>query len=101
MLWRGVLLIAGLIGNAQAHGSEALAQANHCLSCHAMDKKVVGPAFRDVARKYAGDTQAPQRLAAKVIAGGNGSWGVVYMPANKQISPAQARLLVDWILALK
>ena len=66
-----------------------------------MDKKLVGPACRDVARKYTGDAQAPQRLAAKVISGGNGSWGVVYMPANKQISPTQARVLVDWILALK
>lgn len=101
MYWPCMVLAAGLLGLADAHGSEALAQASHCLSCHAMDKKVVGPAFRDVARKYAGDTQAPQRLAAKVIAGGNGSWGVVYMPANKQISPEQARALVDWILALR
>lgn len=100
MLWRGVLLAAGLLGIAQAHGSEALAQASHCLSCHAMDKKVVGPAFRDVARKYAGDAQAPQKLVNKVMAGGNGAWGVVYMPANKHITPAQARVLVDWILAL-
>ena len=101
MRWRGVLLAAGLLALGNAQGSEALAQASHCLSCHAMDKKLVGPAFRDVARKYADDPQAPQRLAAKVISGGNGSWGVVYMPANKQISPAQARVLVDWILALK
>ena len=101
MHWRCVLLAIGLLGSAAAQGSEALAQASHCLSCHAMDKKVVGPAFRDVARKYAGDPQAPHRLAAKVIAGGNGAWGVVYMPANKHISPAQARILVDWILALK
>lgn len=101
MWWHGAVLVAGLLGGAKVHGSEALAQASHCLSCHAVEKKVVGPAFRDVARKYAGDTQAPQRLAAKVIAGGNGSWGVVYMPANKQISPTQARVLVDWILALR
>ncbi len=101
MAWRYCLLAAALLGVASARANEALAQSSHCLSCHAIDKKVVGPAFRDVARRYAGQPGAAQGLAAKVIAGGNGAWGVVYMPANKTITPAQARVLVDWVLSLK
>ena len=101
MAWRCLLVFAAWFAMGHAHANQALAQASHCLSCHALDKKVVGPAFRDVARRYAAQDGAAQRLAAKVINGGNGAWGVVYMPANKQVTPAQARLLVDWILSLK
>jgi cytochrome c len=79
----------------------ALAQDKHCLSCHAIDHKVVGPAYRDVAKRYALDPQASARLSEKVIRGGAGSWGVVPMPANPQVSPEQARELVAWVLNLK
>jgi cytochrome c len=62
---------------------------------------VVGPSFKDVAKKYAGDKEAPAALAAKIIAGGGGVWGAVPMPANPQVSPAEAKTLTAWILGLK
>lgn len=79
----------------------ALAQDKHCLGCHAIDHKVVGPAYRDVAKRYALDPQAASRLSEKVLHGGAGSWGVVPMPANTQVSAEQARELVNWILKQK
>jgi cytochrome c len=84
-----------------AADEKALAQAKNCLACHAIDHKVVGPSYKDVAAKYAGQTDASSRLANKVISGGGGVWGPVPMPANPQVSPAEAKRLVDWILWLK
>lgn len=78
-----------------------LAQSKNCLTCHAVDKKLVGPAYKDVAAKYAGDKGAVDRLTQKVMKGGSGVWGPVPMPANPQVSEAEARKLVTWILTLK
>jgi cytochrome c len=78
-----------------------LAQQKNCLTCHAVDKKLVGPAYKDVAAKYAGDKTAVDRLAQKVMKGGSGVWGQVPMPANPQVSEAEAKKLVQWILTLK
>ena len=78
-----------------------LAQKKNCLSCHAVDAKRVGPAYKDVAAKYADNKDAVAVLSAKVIKGGSGSWGVVPMPANPQVSEAEAKTLVQWILSLK
>ena len=80
---------------------QALATSKNCMACHAVDKKLVGPSFKDVAKKYAGDKAAADKLAEKVIKGGAGAWGPVPMPANPQVNAAEAQKLVAWILAQK
>jgi cytochrome c551/c552 len=99
---------AAKAASAQAAAAQAAADpvtrllnGNACLGCHTADKALVGPAFRDVAAKYRGDPAAAARLAQKVRAGGQGVWGQVPMPANPGLSDADARLLVDWVLAQK
>lgn len=87
--------------SGQAFADEAMAKAKNCMSCHAIDKKVVGPAYKDVAKKYAGDAKAADALATKVIKGGAGVWGPVPMPANAQVNEAESKKLVAWILSLK
>ena len=79
----------------------AFAHEKNCLGCHAVDKKVLGPAYKDVAAKYAGQKDALDKLTVKVLHGGSGVWGVLPMPANPQLSDADARQLVRWILSLK
>jgi cytochrome c len=76
----------------------ALAKQNACLGCHALDKKIVGPSFQAVAKKYTNDPGAIAFLKNKIIKGGAGSWGVVPMPANAKLSAADASLLAGWIL---
>lgn len=78
-----------------------LAQSKNCLTCHAVDKKLVGPAYKDVAAKYAGDKGAADRLAQKIMKGGSGVWGPVPMPANPQVNEAEAKKLAAWVLTLK
>jgi cytochrome c len=78
-----------------------LAQKKNCLACHSVDKKVVGPAYKEVAAKYAGDKDAVQTLTQKVLKGGVGVWGQIPMPANPQVNEAEAKQLVTWILGLK
>ena len=80
---------------------EAMAKSKNCMACHAIDKKMVGPAYKDVAKKYAGDATAADKLAAKVIKGGAGVWGPVPMPANAQVNPDEAKKLVAWVLSQK
>jgi cytochrome c len=94
-------VVAGIAVTAPAFADEALAKTKNCMACHAIDKKVVGPAYKDVAKKYAGDAKAPDILAAKVIKGGSGVWGPVPMPANAQVNDAEAKKLVAWVLSLK
>ena len=86
---------------APAMADEALAKAKNCMACHAVANKVVGPAYKDVAKKYAGDKTAADKLAAKVIKGGSGVWGAVPMLANPQVSEAEAKKLVAWVLSQK
>ena len=102
---RTKLLSALMILTASA-ASPAFAQADfaqkkNCMACHAVDKKVLGPAFKDVAAKYAGQKDAADKLAAKVVKGGSGTWGNIPMPANPQVTDAEAKQLVGWILTLK
>ncbi len=80
---------------------QALAQAKNCLSCHSIDKKIVGPAYKDVAKKYAGQKDAADKLASKIMKGGAGVWGVVPMPVNSQVNEAEAKKLANWVLSLK
>ena len=92
----GSLLVAG-----QASANQALAQKSGCLACHGVDKKVLGPAFKDVAAKYKGDKSAEGKLVAKVKAGGSGVWGPMPMPANSpQVKDDDIKSIVQWILSL-
>jgi cytochrome c len=84
-----------------AHAQADLAQKKNCMACHAVDKKVLGPAYKDVAAKYAGQKDAVDKLAQKVMKGGAGVWGAVPMPANPQVTEAEAKQLVSWILTVK
>jgi len=83
-----------------AMANPELAQRKNCLTCHSLDQKIVGPAYRDVAAKYAGQDDALLRLTAKVQTGGTGVWGTAVMPPNP-VTPDEARTLVSWILSLK
>ena len=76
-----------------------LAKKNNCLACHAIDKKLVGPAYQDVAKKYAGQADAEATLARSIKAGGSGKWGPIPMPAQAQLSDADAKTLAAWVLA--
>jgi cytochrome c len=96
-----LLAAAGLLIAGQASADEALAKAKNCMSCHAVDKKVVGPSYKDVAKKYAGNAGAAATLEAKVKKGGSGTWGTVPMPPNPAVSDADIKKLVAWILATK
>ena len=97
-----VAAAAALIAPAFAAEDIAkLAQDKNCLACHAVDKKVVGPSYKEVAAKYKGDKTAAAKLAEKVQKGGSGVWGQVPMPANPQVNPAEAKKLVDWVLSQK
>ncbi|MCU6432782.1 c-type cytochrome [Undibacterium sp. Jales W-56] len=98
LLMSAVLAIAA---SGSAMASADLAKAKNCMACHAVATKVVGPAYKDVAKKYAGDKTAEDKLVKKVMAGGSGTWGAIPMPANPQVTEAEARTLVKWVLASK
>lgn len=91
---------AGLLVAAPVMASQELAQKKNCLACHAVDKKLVGPAYKEVAAKYKADKGAEAKLAEKVVKGGSGVWGQVPMPPNPQVSADEAKTLVKWILAM-
>ena len=90
---------AAVLVAAPAFASKELAQKNACMACHAMDKKMVGPSFQDVAKKYAGQKDAEAMLAASIKKGGSGKWGPIPMPAQSALSEADAATLSTWILA--
>ncbi len=86
---------------APVWADQALATSRNCMACHAVDRKVVGPAYKDVAAKYKGDKTAADKLALKIMKGGAGVWGPVPMPANVQVTEAESRKLAAWVLSLK
>jgi cytochrome c len=88
-------------GRAAVPAGEQLFQKNDCTTCHAVDHKVVGPAFQDVAKKYAGQPNATQTLVDAIKKGHVGTWGQVPMPPHPNISDADLKEIVDWILSLK
>ena len=95
MKFRTFSLSAVVLASVGLHAVPAMAQADlaqkkNCMACHAVDKKVVGPAYKDVAAKYAGQKDAVDKLAQKVMKGGAGVWGAVPMPANPQVTDAEA-----------
>ena len=93
------LLLAGSAHAADAEKAKALAQSKNCLACHTIDKKLVGPAYTEIAKKYKGNKDAEAMLIKKVINGGGGVWGTIPMPPNP-VKDDEAKLLVDWILSL-
>ena len=92
---------AATLAASPAFANADLAQKKNCMACHAVDKKLVGPAYKDVAAKYAGQKDAVDKLAAKIQKGGAGVWGPVPMPANTQVNEAEAKKLAAWVLTLK
>jgi cytochrome c len=86
---------------APALADAALATSKNCMACHAVDKKLVGPSFKDVAAKYAGQKDAVDKLAGKIVKGGAGVWGPVPMPANAQVNDADAKKLATWVMTQK
>ncbi len=85
--------------SAPAFASKELAQKNNCMACHAIDKKLVGPAFQDVGKKYSGQKDAETTMAASIKKGGSGKWGPIPMPAQAALSDADAKALAGWVLA--
>jgi len=96
-----VASVLGFCSLTQALASQELATAKNCMACHAVDRKVVGPGYLDVAKKYSGDAGAQARLATKILKGGGGVWGPIPMPANTQVNEAEANQLAAWVLSLK
>jgi cytochrome c len=86
---------------AFAQDAAALAKSKNCMACDSVQTKLVGPAYKDVAAKYAGQKDAEGKLVTKVLKGGSGVWGPVPMPANPQVSEAEAHTLVKWVLSQK
>ena len=84
-----------------AYADQALAKAKNCFACHAVDKTIMGPAYKDVAAKYAGNKEAVDLLAKKIQTGGEGVWGNIPMPPHPQVNDAQAKKLASWILSIK
>ena len=82
-----------------AHANLELAKKHACFACHAVDKKLVGPSYKDVAAKYRGDGGAEAKLVDKVKKGSQGTWGQVPMPPNASVPDADVRALVKWILS--
>ncbi len=99
-IYVATMIAVGLGVSGQVLADEALAKAKNCMSCHAVDKKLVGPSYKDVAAKYKGDAGAAEALATKVKAGGKGVWGQIPMPPNN-ITPGEAKKLVSWVLSQK
>jgi len=99
----GAALIAAcsmLTISTPAVASAELAKQKNCLACHAADKKLVGPSYKDVAAKYKADKNAPANLAKKIREGGVGAWGQIPMPANPQVSEQEAQTLSKWVLSM-
>jgi cytochrome c len=93
------LIVMSATFAAPAFANLDLAKKNACMACHGVDKKVVGPSYQDVAKKYAGQKDAVANLAKSIKAGGSGKWGPVPMPAQAALSDADANTLAAWILA--
>jgi len=96
----GLALVAGWVISPAALADEALAKKHNCTACHSVDKKMVGPAYQDVAKKYKGQADAPAKLAEKVKKGGSGVWGAVPMPPNAAVPDGDIKTLVAWVLKM-
>jgi cytochrome c len=94
-------LAAGFAVSTPALADLQLATAKNCMACHAVATKLVGPSYKDVAAKYAGQKDAVDKLAAKIVKGGSGVWGPVPMPANAQVNADEAKKLAAWVMTQK
>jgi cytochrome c len=102
MIGVGVVGLGATVARAAApdvQRGRIVANANACMGCHAVDRKLVGPSFQQIAAKYKADAQAAVKLARKVKEGGSGVWGMIPMPAHQSMSDADIRAVVDWVLA--
>ena len=97
---KALIAVLALAAVSPAFANAELAQKKNCLACHATDKKLVGPAYKDVAAKYAGQKDAVAKLAEKIQKGTSGTWGPVPMPAN-QVTPEEAKQLATWVMSIK
>lgn len=98
----GPLTLGGLtLGASSAQASAELAKSRNCTACHAMERKLIGPSYKDIASRYGSDKDAVEKLTKKVREGGVGVWGQIVMPANPQVTPEEATTLVRWILGQK
>lgn len=93
--------MSAMVFAGTSHADQALATSKNCFACHGKDQAVVGPAYKDVATKYAGDKEAVAYLAQKIQKGGSGVWGTIPMPPNTQVNDAQAKKLAIWVLGIK
>jgi cytochrome c len=102
---KSVLILGGTLAAAlvsmPALASADLAQKKNCMACHAVDKKLIGPGYKEVAAKYGGQKDAADKLAQKILKGGSGVWGQVPMPANPQVTEAEAKQLAAWVLTVR
>ena len=96
-----IATLAAVGAAAPAMADEAMAKAKNCMACHAVDKKLVGPSYKDVAAKYGKEAGAVDKLAPKIQKGGSGVWGAVPMPPNANVNADEAKSLATWILSLK
>ena len=94
-------LAAGAVVSTPALADLQLATAKNCMACHAVATKLVGPSYKDIAAKYAGQKDAADKLAGKIVKGGSGVWGPVPMPANAQVNAAEAQKLAAWVMTQK
>jgi cytochrome c len=94
-------LAAGVMVSSPALADLQLATAKNCMACHAVATKIVGPSYKEVAAKYAGQKDAVDKLAGKIVKGGSGVWGPVPMPANAQVNDAEAKKLAAWVMMQK
>jgi cytochrome c len=99
---RALIIIAAFATvSAPVMADAALAKSKNCMACHAAERKLVGPSYKSVAQKYAGDAKAADMLAIKIVKGGAGVWGAIPMPANPQVGEADAKKLAVWVLNMK
>lgn len=98
---RFLFVMITVFASSAAMADLDLAKKKNCMSCHSVDTKLVGPAYKEVAKKYAGQKDAEDKLVKKVLNGGGGTWGAMAMPPNTQVTEAEAHTLVKWILSMK
>ncbi|MBB3014094.1 c-type cytochrome [Cupriavidus alkaliphilus] len=100
-LFSALVLAPAMLASVSAKASSELAQQKNCMACHAVGQKFAGPAFKDVAGRYANQSGAWEMLAERNRKGGVGTWGAILMPPNPQVNAEEARQLAQWVLSLK
>ena len=98
---RLIVTALAMIASSASMANLELAKSKNCVACHSVDNKLIGPAYKEVAKKYAGQKDAESKLVQKVLKGGSGVWGAIPMPPNPQVTEAEAKTLVKWIMSIK